>query len=82
LVASGALLGLTDVDALAVSMAQAEHLGATAAVAARAIAVGVAANSWVKVIIAMVVGTADYRRVAGVWLGLIAIVATLATFVR
>lgn len=82
LVASGALLGLTDVDALTVSMAQAEHLGATAAVAARAIAVGVAANSWVKLIIALVVGTADYRRVAGVWLGLIAIVATLASLVR
>jgi uncharacterized membrane protein (DUF4010 family) len=82
LVASGAFLGLTDVDALTVSMAQAEHYGASAVVAARAIAVGVAANSWIKLIIAVTIGTPDYRRVAGVWLGVIAVVATLAAFVR
>lgn len=82
LLASGALLGLTDVDALTVSMAQAEHMGTSAAVAARAIAVGVAANSWVKVVIALLLGTSEYRRVAGVWLGLIAVAATIVAFVR
>ena len=82
LVASGAFLGLTDVDALTVSMAQAEHLGTSAAVAARAIAVGVAANAWIKLLIVMVLGTRDYTRVAAIWLGIIAVVATLVIFVR
>jgi len=82
LVASGALLGLTDVDALTVSMAQAEQLGTTAATAARAIAFGVVANSWVKVLIAMVVGTREFSRVACLWLAAIGIGATLSLFLR
>lgn len=82
LVTSGALLGLTDVDALTVSMAQAEQLGTSAATAARAIAFGVAANSWVKVAIAMVVGTREFSRVACLWLAAIGLGATLSLFVR
>ena len=81
LVASGALLGLTDVDALTVSMAQAEQLGTSAATAARAIAFGVAANSWVKVAIALVVGTREFSRTACMWLTVIGLAATLSIFI-
>ena len=59
LLASGAVLGLTDVDALTVTMARG---GAPdLAVAAQAIAVGVLANSLLKLAIALVVGGPAFR---------------------
>ena len=62
---SAFLLGLTDMDALTFSMAR---LGATddsVALAARAIAVGMLANTALKATLALVLGHRDLRRVAG-----------------
>lgn len=71
LLASGAVLGLTDVDALTVTMAR----GAVPSldVAARAIVVGVLANSVLKLAIALVVGDPGFRAGAGAALAAIAV---------
>jgi len=64
LYSTAVVLGLTDVDALTVSMSTpSSELVAT--VAARAIAVGILANTVVKLAISIVVGSARYRLVAG-----------------
>jgi len=65
LVASGAVLGLTDLDALTLSMARMAAEGTAAPVAARAIAAGIVANSAVKLGIALALGSASFRRLAG-----------------
>ena len=66
-VASGAVLGLTDVDALTVSMTRAARDGGTtAAVAATAIAVGILANTVFKTAIAAALGSPAFRRIAPV----------------
>jgi uncharacterized membrane protein (DUF4010 family) len=61
--ASAAVLGLTDVDALTMSMARAPHL--TVEVTALAVAVGVAANTFLKLGVAIVFGSARFRVIAG-----------------
>lgn len=57
---AAALLGLTDMDALAVSMSRLED-GATPMVAARAIAIGIIANTALKGSVAAVLGRGQYR---------------------
>lgn len=62
--ASAALLGLTDMDALTLSM---NRLGSTAeliSLAARAISVGVIANSILKIVLVVVLGDGSFRRLA------------------
>jgi uncharacterized membrane protein (DUF4010 family) len=74
-IASAALLGLTDMDALTLSM---NRLGSTQELidlAARAITVGVLANSVLKTVLVLVLGTGMFRRFAA--LGLSAL--TVAT---
>ncbi|MDE3054109.1 MAG: DUF4010 domain-containing protein [Gemmatimonadota bacterium] len=79
---SAALLGLTDVDALTVSMCRSALNGMGPSLAAEGIAVGILANTAVKFGIAMVVGSPRFRRavapgflmlagavVLGIWLG-------------
>jgi uncharacterized membrane protein (DUF4010 family) len=58
---SAAVLGLTDVDALTVSMAQRANANTPATVAARALTLGILANTLVKTTIALVVGRGGYR---------------------
>jgi uncharacterized membrane protein (DUF4010 family) len=65
---SGAALGLTDTDALTVSMSRLEA-GLAADVAARAIAIGVLANTVLKLAVAGVLGRATFRRRATIGLG-------------
>ena len=63
-IASAALLGLTDMDALTLSM---NRLGTTEeliVLAARAIAVGVLANSVLKIVLLLTLGTGTFRRLA------------------
>jgi uncharacterized membrane protein (DUF4010 family) len=76
LLASGAVLGVTDVDALTVTMAR----GATGelAVAARAIAVGVLANTILKFGLAVGLGTGPFRRICGAGLAAMAVALGLA----
>ena len=62
---SAAVLGLTDVDALTVSMARGVALTASPDVAATAIAIGVLANTAMKLGLALVFGAPRFRAIAG-----------------
>lgn len=68
---SGAILGLTDMDALTISMARQASAGLELSTAARAIAVGTVSNATLKLIIALAIGRASFRITAG--LGIAAI---------
>jgi uncharacterized membrane protein (DUF4010 family) len=68
--ASAAVLGLTDVDALTVSMARGVAVTASPAIAATAIAVGVLTNTAMKLGLAAFFGTPRFRAIAGGALGL------------
>lgn len=62
---SAAVLGLTDVDALTMSMARGVAATASPAIAATAIAVGVLANTVMKLGLAVVFGAPRFRAIAG-----------------
>lgn len=62
---TAALLGLTDVDALTVSMAREAAEDLTPAVAAAAIAVGIFSNTGVKLGLALALGSQPFRLVTG-----------------
>ena len=62
LLVSGAVLGLTDVDALTISMARTAGAGIAPHVAAQAIAIGILPNSGLKLGLALVYGTPPFRR--------------------
>ena len=61
LMAGGFLLGLTDVDALTLSMTRSVATGTTVLAASRAIAVGIVANSLLKAVIASAAGHGRYK---------------------
>jgi uncharacterized membrane protein (DUF4010 family) len=60
LLISGAVLGLTDVDALTLSMARGASAGIEPGLAARAITVGIMSNCVMKGILSLVLGTRAY----------------------
>jgi uncharacterized membrane protein (DUF4010 family) len=60
-----ALLGLADVDALTVSMARSAAQTTSLQAAAAAIAVGVLSNTALKLVVAIVLGSARFRKIAG-----------------
>lgn len=62
---SAAVLGLTDVDALTVSMARGVAQTVSPAMAATAIAVGVLANTGLKLGLALFFGSRGFRTIAG-----------------
>ncbi|HVC20995.1 MAG TPA: DUF4010 domain-containing protein [Vicinamibacterales bacterium] len=68
---SGAVLGLTDMDALTISMAHGATQGVAADVAARAIALGALSNTVLKAMLALALGVPKFR-----WL----VVSGLAAF--
>jgi uncharacterized membrane protein (DUF4010 family) len=72
---TAAALGLTDVDALTVSMSKADG-GISTEVAAQAIAVGVIANTLLKLTLSVVLGAGRFRRIAAGGLAILAL-ATL-----
>ena len=78
LYASAGVLGLTDVDALTISMAQRATSGTPVEVAAAALTVGILANTLVKTSIALVVGQGPFRLFAT--LGLAAMAASLGVW--
>ncbi len=80
LIASGALLGIAEMDALTVSMAAAQRVGVDAEVAARAVAAGIASNSWLKLVMVAALGSSDYRRTAVPLMLVMAVCATIAAF--
>jgi uncharacterized membrane protein (DUF4010 family) len=59
------ILGLTDVDALTMSMAHGVSDTVPLELAARAIAIGVAANTAMKFVLAAVLGSGSFRTIAG-----------------
>jgi uncharacterized membrane protein (DUF4010 family) len=76
LLTSAAVLGLTDVDALTMSMSRGIAGSVSSEVAARAIAVGVLANTVLKLGVSMVFGSARFRVITG---GALAVLGTLLT---
>jgi uncharacterized membrane protein (DUF4010 family) len=74
---SAALLGLTDMDALTLSMARIGKSEAMVALAARAVAIGILSNTVLKLAVTLALGSAAFRRVASLGLGMLAL-ATLA----
>jgi len=72
---TAAVLGLTDVDALTLSMARDVARNVSVATAALAIAIGVLANTVLKACVAMFFGSPKYRLIAAGVLGLMAVVA-------
>jgi uncharacterized membrane protein (DUF4010 family) len=78
LIASGFVLGLTDVDALTLSMTRSVASGTTIDAACRAIATGIVANSLMKAGIAAVVGTPRFKWQAGAALAAMAAAGTAA----
>ncbi len=78
---SAAVLGLTDVDALTVSMARGVAKTVSLQTAAMAIAVGVLANTAVKLGIALFFGSARFRTIVGGTLVLMIVTAAAALVV-
>lgn len=75
-----ALLGLTDMDALTVSMARLATDGGTIRLAAEAIMLGMLSNTVLKFTVAVTLGTTQFRRLAGaglVYLGVATLLALL-----
>ena len=79
LVVSGAILGLTDMDALTISMARSAAEPAMLLVAAQAIAMGVLSNTLFKLAITLVVGRGTVQTLAAAGLAAAAI-ASAASF--
>jgi uncharacterized membrane protein (DUF4010 family) len=70
---SAAGLGLTDVDALTYALTRSAVDGSDVATAAQALAVGVLANTLLKLTLALVIGRGAFRRTAGAGLAALAI---------
>ena len=75
---SAAVLGLTDVDALTVSMARGVASAASLHTAAVAIAIGVVANTILKLTLALLFGNPTFQRIVGLTLALMSVVAIAA----
>lgn len=72
---SAALLGLTDMDALTFSMSRLGESEVPHQVAAQAIMIGVSTNTVLKLATALLLGSASFRRVAGLGLAALAVAA-------
>jgi uncharacterized membrane protein (DUF4010 family) len=81
LFATAALVGLTDLDALTLSLARSANVPDQLSATAMMLAVGVLSNTSLKLAVAVVVGRGSFRTVTGVALAAIAlaIAVTLAT---
>jgi uncharacterized membrane protein (DUF4010 family) len=75
---SAALLGLTDVDALTFSLAKLAATGLDPGTAARALLLGALSNTILKLVIALVLGSGRFRRVAGSGLAALAAATLVA----
>jgi uncharacterized membrane protein (DUF4010 family) len=75
---SGAVLGLTDVDALVISMARSAPAQVPLTVAALAIAIGVLSNTVLKLALALAIGRNRFRRLGAGGLAAITAVSAFA----
>jgi uncharacterized membrane protein (DUF4010 family) len=76
-VVTGALVGLTDMDALTLSMSRQAAAGTDLDVAALALTTGIVSNTIVKLLVGVIVGRGLFRTLVGI--GLAAIAAALVT---
>jgi uncharacterized membrane protein (DUF4010 family) len=82
MVVTGALLSLTDIDALMLSMGRQAAAGTALDVAAFALAIGIVSNTIVKVLIGVTVGRGVFRTLVGAGLAAIALVAAMLVLLR
>jgi uncharacterized membrane protein (DUF4010 family) len=82
LLASAAVLGLTDVDALTMSMSRGVSDAAPEPIAAMAIAVGILANTLLKLGISVAFGNRRFAAAAGSALALVAAILGIAIIIR
>ena len=75
---SAAVLGLTDVDALTVSMARGVAQAVSLDTAAIAIAVGVLSNTGLKLALALLLGSPRFQKIVGLTLGVMALLAVVS----
>jgi uncharacterized membrane protein (DUF4010 family) len=75
---SAGVLGLTDVDALVVSMAKGTGAQLPAATAATAIGVGVLSNTLLKLAIGMTIGAKQFRSLVAIGLSAVAVACALS----
>ncbi len=73
LLLSGAVLGLTDVDVLTISMANTAEAQISIPVAAQAIAIGTLSNTILKLLLGVAIGRGRFRVLMPAWLTLMAI---------
>ena len=73
LLVSGAVLGLTDVDALTISMTKTAASDGAWSIAAQAIAIGIVANCLLKATLAVALGTSQFRWLTGLLVGAMAL---------
>jgi len=81
MVVTGAILGLTDIDALTLSMGRQAAAGTDLDVAAFALATGIVSNTIVKVLIGVTVGRGVFRTLVGAGLAAIAVALVAAMLV-
>jgi uncharacterized membrane protein (DUF4010 family) len=79
---SAALLGLVEMDALTISMARLTASGTAAEITARAVTIGLLANTVTKFVIAIVAGRGSFRPLAAAGLALMGIALTAALYLR
>jgi uncharacterized membrane protein (DUF4010 family) len=77
---SAAILGLVDMDALTISMAQLTASGTAAELTARAVTIGVLVNTLVKLAITLVIGRGSFRTLTAIGLVLMALALGAMTF--
>ena len=77
-VATGALLGLTDVDALTFSLARLAKSGVSVQTAAHAVVAGILANTGLKLALALLIGRGRFRAVAAIGIGLLGVSTAIA----
>ncbi len=70
---TAAILGLVDMDALTISMAQLTAGGTAADLTARAVAIGVFVNTLVKLTMTVVIGRGAFRTLTALGLALMAV---------
>jgi uncharacterized membrane protein (DUF4010 family) len=81
LMVSGAVLGITDVDALTISMTKSATAGVDPLIAAQAIATGILVNCAMKTILAIALGTRKFSRSAGPAIAAMGVAIAVAIFV-
>ena len=78
LFASGAVLGLTDVDALTISMTTTPIAVSAPALAAKVVAIGILSNCLLKMVLSLALGAPALRRLAGTVLAAMAVVIVIS----